>query len=309
MTTKVLWCGHAPVAAIPGIAIVEVADADALAVALRDHDPDAIVVDRALADSECASILESRAPRAIRLVYNGDGAPPYEGGLQGELNAVELGIAIGAARTHRTLPALDHGTTVAGRLARALVHDVNNPLTVVMSSLDLLADRLKRSQSDVGDMPDLVVEALDATRKIADLVNAHRSLARDLPEARSTLALTTVVERAIFLTTREFADDVRLEARLDDTPAVHADEARLLRSMATLLFVVRSAAAPGIVRLATFVERERAVIDVRYRGRALSSEERRPIVALVEKLDGAWSHGGNPVERTILIVLPTAKHP
>jgi len=304
MTTKVIWCAPAPYPVIAGVAVVGVTSIDGIVLALRDHDPDAIVVERALADAECAGLLETKAPRAIRLVWHGDGAPPYEGGLQGELSAVELGIAIGAAQAHRTLPALDDGTTVAGRLARALVHDVNNPLTVVISSLELLAENLRHAGATSGEMKELVDEATGATHRIAALVNAHRALARDKPEERMALPFTAVVERAILLTTREFADEVCLKPRLDPTPPVHADETRLMRSLATLLFVVRSAASPGVVSLATFTERDRAVLDVRYQGRALRAEEKRPIVALVEKLGGAWSHGGNPTERSILIVLP-----
>jgi len=306
MQIDVIVCGCDVPPPSAGVTFVRVDDEEAMQAVLRERDPDAVVVDRAHAAPDCADVIARRAPRAVRLVLGGDGAPPFEGGLK-ELTPVALGIAIGAARAHRALPALDDGTTVAGRLARALVHDVNNPLTVVLSSFEMLAERLTGNDDESRVLKELVVEGREGTARIQQLVHAHRTLARDLPEHPIELSVRAIVERALLLTAREFTDDVQIEATLDDTPLVRADETRFLRSLATLFFLVRQAASPGTVRVRTIAERDRAVIDVTYQGRALVPDEKRPIVAFVEKLGGAWSHGGHPAGRTILVVLPPAR--
>jgi signal transduction histidine kinase len=199
-----------------------------------------------------------------------------------------------AAREQRARARAQHERLASlGRLAANLGHEINNPLSYVVSNLSylgsLLADLGARSDSD----PDLVAasadlqeacsaahDALEGAERVAAIVRDVRVLSRIESRELRPLRVPDVLQSAMRIVRGKLAEVAQVSLALDDVPAVHGNDTALLQVFVNLLVNAADACAervadPHRVNVACFSDAEgRVVIEIRDTGPGISDEIR-----------------------------------
>jgi signal transduction histidine kinase/ActR/RegA family two-component response regulator len=127
-----------------------------------------------------------------------------------------------------------------GHLAAGVAHEVNNPLTYVMTNLQILEAELAGNR----DLRDLAQEALGGARRIATVVQQLSAFAR--PEAATRGgAVRVAVESAARLASVQLKDRARLEVEVPELPRVTMAEGQLAQVLLNLLVNAAHAIPPG----------------------------------------------------------------
>ena len=126
-----------------------------------------------------------------------------------------------------------------GTLAAGVGHEINNPLTFVMSNLEIMADELAGNgpleEAQRRDLANLVNEALEGASRVKTVVRGLRTFARGEREERTRLDVRQVIELSITFAFSELRHKVRIVRELSDVPEVIADESRLAQVFINLL--------------------------------------------------------------------------
>jgi PAS domain S-box-containing protein len=120
-----------------------------------------------------------------------------------------------------------------GTLAAGVAHEINNPLSYVLSNLSLMAERLRPGAPD--ELHELASEAHDGAQRIMRIVAGMRTLARPTDPKRAVLSLADAVGHAVDLTGNELKHRARLELALGPMPRVLGDETALVQVFVNLL--------------------------------------------------------------------------
>ena len=137
-----------------------------------------------------------------------------------------------------------------GRLAAGVAHEINNPLTGVLTYSSLL---LKRAPNDSELRSDLEVVVRE-TKRCREIVKGLLDFARQSPPHRQPTDLNEVVRRAVAIVTNQLALD-RVSLSLDlaqDLPQLAADGNQLQQVVVNLLVNAADAIEHGgTIRIAT----------------------------------------------------------
>jgi PAS domain S-box-containing protein len=175
-----------------------------------------------------------------------------------------------------------------GTMAAGTAHEINNPLTVVVTNAGFLAEELTQLQADLraSSMRELtlksfsrIFDAIDdmqaAASRMGRIVADLRGFARPAEDDSQTIDLRRSVEWAIRATAHEFQYRAQLRTRLDAVPEVVGDSGRLEQVLVNLLINAAHAIAPGhaeqnevFITLRTD-EGGRAVIEIRDTGEGI----------------------------------------
>jgi PAS domain S-box-containing protein len=145
-----------------------------------------------------------------------------------------------------------------GTMAAGTAHELNNPLTVVVTNAGFLAEEILQLQTSLGassmrDMSeqhfkrinealgDVQAAASRMTRIVADL----RTFSRPLEHESRTIDLRRCIEWAVRTTAHEFQTRAQLRTRFDPAPTVLGDAARLEQVLVNLLINAAHSIAPG----------------------------------------------------------------
>jgi signal transduction histidine kinase len=193
-----------------------------------------------------------------------------------EAVASVVGTALGRLDYQSRLAQAERLSSV-GLLAAGVAHEIKNPLALVLTSVEWLAEDVPAILEHCRTLREQVVEELGTTRanallsKVADLrddellhdlaqctknaldgVERIRTIVRDLgtftrPEddELSLVLLSTVAERAINLAYNEIKHRARLSKDLQQTPYVLAGEGRLAQVFLNLLINAAQAIDEG----------------------------------------------------------------
>ncbi|MBI5495112.1 MAG: HAMP domain-containing histidine kinase [Deltaproteobacteria bacterium] len=166
--------------------------------------------------------------------------------------------------------------SVLGRIAAATAHEINNPLTVVMSNLPLVA-RLPALAAG-GDGLDAIRDALDGAQRIARIVEDMR-LCTELDDTPlDAVSVTEAVRLALELAQPQLGAHTPVRTHLPgDLPPVRADVPRLARALCNLVVNAAQAAHGGETRdpeisIEARLENAHVLIEVRDRGRGIPAE-------------------------------------
>jgi two-component system, cell cycle sensor histidine kinase and response regulator CckA len=168
-----------------------------------------------------------------------------------------------------------------GTLAASVAHEINNPLTYILGSVDEVERLLSRSErrhegpdgtvtmlrSELGNLRERLSEIRTGADRVRHVARDLRSFARPDDETVSAVELGAVVRAVLELVRKDVEARARLVLELQDTPAVRANEARLVQVILNLLVNAWQALGPGDparheIGLRTFSDGRRALIEV-----------------------------------------------
>ncbi|BDG10127.1 sensor histidine kinase [Anaeromyxobacter paludicola] len=216
-------------------------------------------------------------------------------------------------RMLRELAASDRLATL-GALAGGLAHELNNPLSYVLSNLSYVERELAALATggppgfeQVRALAEAVADALEGARRVHRVVRELRQLSQPADERLAAVELHGVVEGALALAGNEIRHRARLELDLDEAPVVRGDPARLGQVALHLLLNAALAIRPGererhLIQVAARAEGDQAVLEVTDTGPAVP-ERALPRVFepfTVTRADGAGAGLGLSICRTLV---------
>jgi two-component system NtrC family sensor kinase len=163
-----------------------------------------------------------------------------------------------------------------GRLGAGIAHEINNPLTAVLTYASFWQKRSRDNPALAADLETIVREA----KRCREIVKGLLDFARPAPPLRQMTDLNEVVGRATAVVAHAFTlANVQLRCRLaDDLPSLPIDANQIEQVLVNLLLNAADAARAdgnGAVQVATRRRRDGCVdVVVEDNGRGLSADER-----------------------------------
>jgi signal transduction histidine kinase len=129
--------------------------------------------------------------------------------------------------------------SAVGLLAAGVAHEVNTPLAVVISNLDLLLDELRTasqsSSPNASELELLVNEARQGAERVAQIVSSMKTFARAGEERRTALDVRPLLALAVDVASNGVEQRARIVKNFSPVPLVEADEARISQVFVNLL--------------------------------------------------------------------------
>ncbi|MDH5493278.1 MAG: PAS domain-containing protein, partial [Myxococcales bacterium] len=195
--------------------------------------------------------LEARMVRAdggeLRTLIRGRSEQSSEGRVERI-----FGIVQDVTETHRMRSQLARSVRMAsvGTLAAGMAHQINNPLSMVMTNLDHLAEELHRiggasPPAHIDCLAEAIREALEGAQRIRRVVRGLRVFARADEERNERIDLTHLLETCVQMCANEIRHRATLIRDLDAVPQVRGDSARLAQVFVNLLVNAAQALPAG----------------------------------------------------------------
>ncbi len=170
--------------------------------------------------------------------------------------------------------------TSVGALASGVAHEINNPLTYILTNLWLVRETFgalpEGPQRD--EMLAVTSEIEAGARRIRDTVARMRSLSRVEPTRKEPFAPRDAVVRALDATSNELRHRAEVGVDLGHTGRVVGDENELTQAIVNLLMNAAQAIADGrppsehSIRIVLREEGSTAVIEIEDSGAGIASE-------------------------------------
>ncbi len=159
-----------------------------------------------------------------------------------------------------------------GQLAAGVAHEVNNPLTYVMSNLEILQGELRNQPHQ----QELVSEALEGTQRISRVVRQLSNFARATPERR-TGGVAAAADSALKMAMPQLKDRAKVDVVIPELPSVGMDEAKLAQVLLNLMVNAAQSIEAGqrdqnYVRLEAKLDGDGVEIDVEDSGNGIRPE-------------------------------------
>jgi two-component system cell cycle sensor histidine kinase/response regulator CckA len=169
-----------------------------------------------------------------------------------------------------------------GTLAAGVAHEINNPLTYVISNLEMLLEELHESgpssaAGKLSALEEIIGQARQGAERVRKIVGGLKTFSRPQDECVA-LDLQRVLELSVNMATNEIKHRARLVKDYGPAPAVLANEGRLGQVFINLLVNAAQSIAEGHashneIRIVTATDaRGRAVVEVRDTGRGIPPE-------------------------------------
>lgn len=173
-----------------------------------------------------------------------------------------------------------------GLLAAGLAHEINNPLTAVLSNLFVAMDELARHQGgdatgqrlDCAGLLEALGDARESAVRVRDIVRDLKIFSRHDEVGNTAIDVRRVVESSLRMARNEIRHRAQLVTRFDEVPPVDATEARLGQVVLNLLLNAAQAIPPGNANANEIQVSvgprapERVVIEVRDSGPGIPKE-------------------------------------
>ena len=215
-----------------------------------------------------------------------------------------------------------------GRLSAGIAHEINNPLTGILTFAHLLRDKENMTEEDKSDLQVIISE----TTRVGEIVSGLLDFARERPSRKELLDINEVVERTLRLVSSQKQME-RVTVREDlapDLPRVNGDSNQLEQVLLNLaLNSMEAMPGGGDLEIRTLARGSRVIIKVSDTGCGIKDEHlddvfepffsTKPVgtgtgLGLSVSYGIIEQHGGNlEVESeegkgtTMTIILPVAK--
>jgi PAS domain S-box-containing protein len=148
--------------------------------------------------------------------------------------------------------ALSERLVAIGTLAAGIAHEINNPLTYVLTNLLLLEEAFDgpgaHAPEEIPELEEMLHECREGAERISKIVRGLKGLSRGNEEAAIPLEIEAVIEQAITMTFNEVRHRARLVKDYRPTPLVRATEVRLVQVFINLLVNAAQAIPEGRVQ-------------------------------------------------------------
>jgi|GEM_PF-3552712 len=137
-----------------------------------------------------------------------------------------------------------------GTLSDGIAHEINNPLSSVISNLTLLRDELTQlglPEAKLLDLLELGVDATTGAERIKRIVTDITAFSRTGEESLASVDLVQLIAQAMDLAVKEVPSRGEMVVRLEALPKVIANEMSLKKSLVNLLVNATEALAIGAV--------------------------------------------------------------
>ncbi len=198
--------------------------------------------------------LSARAARADGSLFHVDGSYACFYDSEGRVTG-HFGVQRDVSERLRMQERLVKSERLAslGTLAAGVGHEISNPLTYIISNLELVHRELGalEAQGDVAHIHDRLValhrkvtDASYGAKRVREIIRDLRSLTAT-HEKRDLVDLAAVVERAIRLTDHELRERAVLECAIGPVPPVLGSEGALVQVVVNLLMNAAQAIPAG----------------------------------------------------------------
>jgi two-component system NtrC family sensor kinase len=158
-----------------------------------------------------------------------------------------------------------------GRLAAGVAHEVNNPLTGVLTFAHLLRDKHAADEQDRSDL-DLVIRE---TTRVRDIVRGLLDFARESPSRRQPLDINVAVRQMLTLlrSQKEFKGVRIVEELTEPLPKVNGDQNQLQQVLLNLaLNACEAMPNGGILAIRTKARDSEVIVEVADTGSGIPKE-------------------------------------
>ena len=173
--------------------------------------------------------------------------------------------------THRQITQSEKLASI-GRLAAGIAHEINNPLTSILTFAHLMREKESIDAQDTEDL-DLIIHE---TKRAADIVQGLLDFARERPAVKEPLSVNDVVRRTVrLIRNQKLFRNVTIEEDLsDDLPAVNGDTNRLQQVVLNLCLNAREATEDGgTIHIGTRAKEGEVILEVRDTGHGIKPED------------------------------------
>jgi PAS domain S-box-containing protein len=167
-----------------------------------------------------------------------------------------------------------------GSLAAGIAHEINNPLSSVLSNLHLLEEGAAGARMDPAEQREVMADVREGLERVRRIVDGLRSFTRPDDATRERLELPRVVDTAVALTSSVLRARARVVRTDRGAGAVTVNEAQLVQALVDLLVNAAHAIPPGRpdqheIGVETRCDGPgRAAVEIRDTGVGLSPEQR-----------------------------------
>lgn len=222
----------------------------------RVHPDDRELMQQALtktAESECGYEQEYRLllpDGKVRWIFSLGRAEPVDGGSPVLVRGVSLDItkrkrAEAEAQQHRN--EVTHLSRVAmlGELSGSLAHELNQPLTAILSNAQAAQRFLARPEIDRGELEEILHDIVEADRHAGEVIRSLRLLLKKGEIKREPLYLNEVIQEVLKLMRSDLLNHhISVEAHLQpDLPRVLGDHVQLQQVLLNLIMNASDAMA------------------------------------------------------------------
>jgi PAS domain S-box-containing protein len=159
-----------------------------------------------------------------------------------------------------------------GLLAAGVAHEVNNPMSYVLGSLELaMGDVESLEGSAPADvlqrLRELLTDAREGSERVRDIVRDLKLFSRVDQERPRSLDVRVPLRASIGMARNEIRHRAKLVESLEAVPPVHADDGRLGQLFLNLLInavhaIPEGASAKNEIRVSTRYENDRVVVEI-----------------------------------------------
>ena len=124
-----------------------------------------------------------------------------------------------------------------GTLAAGIAHEINNPLTYVMSNLELMREDLSApTPPQLSDLREQSDDALEGLERISKIIQELRGFMRSRPSERAPVDITTATRSALSLCQHEVRRKATIHTHLPaHLPLAYADERQIVQVIINLI--------------------------------------------------------------------------
>lgn len=162
-------------------------------------------------------------------------------------------------------------------LAAGIAHEINNPLAAAQANIELTLESLKSGQPDLASINTMLAEARDGTKRIRDIVQSMKLLARGDTSSRELINVNETLEQSIGLASNVIRYRARLVRKLGQAIYIVGNPAQLAQVLVNLLINAAQAlpdenAEQNEIRISTRHEADQVVIEVADNGCGIPDE-------------------------------------